>query len=98
METKRDANGKSRCQRRRLAMKRKRQECSESLQAQLDAAKAADPKAAAAAEALIPMDECNVLEGARPGTSSGVTSKSKMTQTASLNPAKSQRITYILIE
>ena len=84
----------SRCQRRRLAMKRKRNERSESLRAQLNAAKAADPKAAAAAEALVPMDECNVLEGRRPGMSSGVTSKSKMTQTtASLNPAKSQGIT-----
>ena len=53
--------------------KRKRQEHSENLQRQLDAAKAASPKAAAAADALVgEMNECNVLEGVRPGQSSGV--------------------------
>ena len=80
---KRDANGMSRTQRRRLAQKRKRQERSASLQKQLKAAKSTSAAAAAAADAEA-MEEVHVIEGERPGTSSDVPSSKHDT-----NPAKS---------
>ena len=68
-----------------MAQKRNRQERMGGLQAQLDAAKATSPAAAAAADALVDMDETHVLEGVRPGQSSGV----PLSNTQSI-PAKSQ--------